>query len=143
MHPCIFCPKSQKPQSQPHALSASPAMASSMKAHRVAVPVFMGRVSPVLDTCNQLYVIDPEGQKESARRMIRMKSASILERVRELNNLGVGLVICGAVSEFFFNLLREADIELVCDIAGDVDDVIEAYYDGSLRQPRFRMPGCD
>jgi predicted Fe-Mo cluster-binding NifX family protein len=118
-------------------------MASPMKAHRVAVPFFMGRVSPVLDTCNQLYVIDPEGQKESARRMIRMKSASILERVRELNNLGVGLVICGAVSEFFFNLLREADIELVCDIAGNVDDVIDAYHNGCLKQPRFRMPGCD
>lgn len=70
-----------------------------------------------------------------------MQGASVYERVRELNNLGVGLVICGAVSEVFFNLLREAEIEPVCGIAGDVDEVIDAYRSGALAQPRFRMPG--
>jgi predicted Fe-Mo cluster-binding NifX family protein len=94
-----------------------------------------------LDTCSQLFVIESDGKKETARRMIPMQGASVYERVRELNKLGVGLVICGAVSEVFFNLLREAKIEPVCGIAGDVDDVIDAYRSGALEQPGFRMPG--
>jgi predicted Fe-Mo cluster-binding NifX family protein len=73
--------------------------------------------------------------------MIPMQGASVYERVRELKKLEVGLVICGAVSEAFFNLLREADIEPVCGIVGSVDDVIDAYRSRTLEQPRFRMPG--
>ena len=66
-----------------------------------------------------------------------------MKRARELHKIGVGVIICGAVSDAFFNLLRESDIEMVCSIAGDVDDVIDAYRNGTLNQARFRMPGSD
>lgn len=70
-----------------------------------------------------------------------MKGLSIYERAFEIQKLGIRLVICGAVSEFFYNLLREAGIDLCCGISGDIDDVIQAYRKGKLDQPRFRMPG--
>jgi predicted Fe-Mo cluster-binding NifX family protein len=47
------------------------------------------------------------------------------------------------VSDTFFNLLHEAGIKLVCNIAGDMDDVIDAYRNGTLGDTRFRMPGSD
>jgi hypothetical protein len=77
------------------------------------------------------------------RQTIPMKGGSLFERARELHKLGIGGIICGAVSDTFFNLLRESDIEMVCGIAGDVDDVIDAYRNGALDQARFRMPGSD
>jgi len=110
---------------------------------RTAVPVFMGRVSPVLDTCTQLVVVESGDKEAITRQTIPMKGGSIFERARELHKLGLGVIICGAVSDVFFNLLHESDIELVCGIAGDVDDVIDAYCNGALGQPRFRMPGSD
>ena len=110
---------------------------------RTAVPVFMGRVSPVLDTCTQLVVVESGGKDTIVRRTIPMKGGSLFKRARELHKLGIGVIICGAVSDVFFNLLHESDIELVRGIVGDVDDVIEAYCNGALGQPRFRMPGSD
>jgi predicted Fe-Mo cluster-binding NifX family protein len=56
---------------------------------------------------------------------------------------GVQIIICGAVSEAFYNLLTEAGIDLVCGVTGDVDEVIAAHRNGTLNQPRFRMPGTE
>jgi predicted Fe-Mo cluster-binding NifX family protein len=110
---------------------------------QAAVPVFMGRVSPVLDTCTQLILIEPDGKQGTARRTIHITGASIFERAGQLHKLGIGVIICGTVSDAFYNLLREAGVDLICGIAGDIEDIIEAYCSGSLDMPRFRMPGFD
>lgn len=107
------------------------------------MPFFLGRVSPVLDTCTQMLLLDSGGKTGVVRRVIPMKGSSIFERTREIQRLGVRAVICGAVSDSFFNLLREAGIDLLCGITGDLDEVIEAYRNGTLEQPKFRMPGSD
>ena len=141
--PCIFCPKSHNRLHTPFSHVAVPSPTGSLLMRRTAVPVFMGRVSPVLDTCTLLLVVESGDKEAITRRTIPMKGGSLFERARELHKLGVGVIICGAVSDAFFNLLRESDIEMVCSIAGDVDDVINAYRNGTLEQARFRMPGSD
>jgi predicted Fe-Mo cluster-binding NifX family protein len=110
---------------------------------RTAIPVFMGRVSPVLDTCTQFGLLEPDRNHEIVRRTVPVKGNSIYERAGEIKNLGVEVIICGAVSDAFFNLLKESDIDLVCGITGDVEEVIDAYSKGALVQARFRMPGSE
>lgn len=121
----------------------SPRCGRSGEIRRTAVPVFLGRVSPVLDTCTQLLLLDSAGKTETIRKTIPMKGTSLLERARQIQRLGIGVIICGAVGDSFYNLLRETGINLVCGITGDIDEVIEAYREGTLGQPRFRMPGSD
>lgn len=143
MSPCIFCDRSMKRASSngmPRQAIPADRPASSPL---TAVPVFRGRVSPVLDTCTRLCLLEPDGQQETARRAIPIKRDSLVERVREIQKLGIGIIICGAVSDSFYNLLKEADIHVVCGITGDIDEVIDAYRKGALDQPRFRMPGSD
>lgn len=142
-HPCIFCPKSHNRLHTPPSHVAVTSPIGSLPMRRIAVPVFKGRVSPVLDTCTQLLVMELNDKAAITRRTILMKGVSLFERARELHKLGLGVIICGAVSDALFNLLRESDIELVCSISGDVDDVIDAYRNGTLDQARFRMPGSD
>ena len=140
-HPCIFCPKAHNRRAQgPMPLPAS-CQPSSEGFHRTAIPVFMGRVSPVLDTCTQLGILEPGRNQEIVRRTVPVKGNSIYERAGEIKKLGVGIIICGAVSDAFFNLLKESEVHLVCGITGDVEEVIEAYCKGTLVQARFRMPG--
>jgi predicted Fe-Mo cluster-binding NifX family protein len=117
--------------------------AGSKEFPRTAIPVFMGRVSPVLDTCTQIGILEPDRNQEIVHRTVPVKSNSIYERTDEIKKLGVGVVICGAVSDAFFNLLRENDIDLVCGITGDIEEVIDAYRNGTLTQARFRMPGSE
>jgi predicted Fe-Mo cluster-binding NifX family protein len=110
---------------------------------RIALPIFIGRVSPVLDTCDQLFMLESSDKEQVAHRTVTMKGLSIYERTCEIQKLGIRLIICGAVSESFYNLLRETGINVRCGISGDVDEVIQAYRNGKLDQPRFRMPGAD
>jgi predicted Fe-Mo cluster-binding NifX family protein len=108
-----------------------------------AVPVFNGRVSPVLDCCTQFYMLKAIEKKGTAARILPVKGGSIFERISEIKKLGIQVIICGAVSESFYNLLRETDIKVVCGITGAIDEVVAAYRTGTLGDARFRMPGFD
>jgi hypothetical protein len=39
-------------------------------------------------------------------------------------------------------MLAMRDVRVLPFIAGDVDEVIQAYITGELNRPRFAMPGC-
>ncbi|MBE0568292.1 MAG: NifB/NifX family molybdenum-iron cluster-binding protein [Deltaproteobacteria bacterium] len=110
---------------------------------RTAIPVFMGRVSPVLDTCTRLCILESGEKRGIARRTIPMQGNSLVGRAEEIKKHGVCVVICGAVSDPFYNLLKERRIDMVCGITGDIDEVVKAYRKGKLAQSRFRMPGAD
>jgi predicted Fe-Mo cluster-binding NifX family protein len=86
-------------------------------------------------------MLESDGGQFVANRTVPMIGSSIFERAGVIIRLGIQLIICGAVGEAFYNLLKEADIDLVCGITGDIDEVIDAYRKGMLEQPRFRMPG--
>ena len=141
--PCVFCRRtlnrlSQGPQPLPGP-SRAPVMGNAL----TAIPVFRGRISPVLDTCTQLTLLVPGREQLPLRRTLPLKGNSIFERVDEIKCLGVGVVICGAVSSAFYNLLIKNSIELVCGITGDIEEVIVAYRSGTLSNARFRMPGAE
>ena len=142
-YPCIFCAKSRHRLSHRSVPPPVSGPAPSAGSARTAIPVFIGRVSPVLDTCTQLGILDLGRNQEIVRRTIPVKGKSIFERADEIKKLGVGVIICGAVSDAFYNLLKESNIDLVCGITGDIKEVIEAYRNGTLAQARFRMPGAD
>jgi predicted Fe-Mo cluster-binding NifX family protein len=138
---CPFCPKSRRrPVSWegPEPPTIEPVPIPDV---RTAVPAFMGRVSPVFDTCTQLILLEPGSANQLGQRSVAVADKSMHERVLTLQRMGVERVICAAVSDAFFTLLQEARIELVTGIAGEIDEVIDAYRSGALGQSRFRMPG--
>jgi predicted Fe-Mo cluster-binding NifX family protein len=108
---------------------------------KVAIPIFQNRVSPVLDSCRHMLVIDIEQDTEVDRENIYLGEMSLTERCDIFAKLEVTIVICGGVSEIFSNMLMGANIRLVNGIAGDMDDVIAAFLGECLDNPRFYMPG--
>jgi hypothetical protein len=142
-HPCIFCSRSHSHPPEPPSLPLPSDVHRFPAPPRTAIPVYLGRVSPVLDTCTQLCVLATDGTQAAARPPIHLKGGSIFERVEEIRTLGIDRIICGAVSESFFNLLKEAGVDLICGITGDAGEVAEAYRNGLLKQGRFRMPGAE
>lgn len=142
-HLCIFCPKAHNRLAQGSMPLPASGRALSAGFPRTAIPVFMGRVSPVLDTCTQLGLLEPGRKRKITCQTIPVKGKSIFERADEIKKLGVLVVICGAVSDALYNLLKESNIDLVCGITGDIEDVIDAYRNRTLTQARFRMPGSE
>ncbi len=63
-------------------------------------------------------------------------------RAQRLVELGVDLLVCGAISWPLEALLAAGGIRVISFVCGQVEEVVQALRDGSIKQERFSMPGC-
>lgn len=113
------------------------------QAATVAVPEWQGRVSPVFDVAGTLLLVQPEKDgQEGSRRTESLGSASAHERARRLRELGVDVLVCGAISRPLEALVAAEGVRVVANICGPTDEVAAAFRDGTLDDGRFAMPGC-
>ncbi|HTU00328.1 MAG TPA: NifB/NifX family molybdenum-iron cluster-binding protein [Candidatus Sulfotelmatobacter sp.] len=109
---------------------------------RLAIPVWKGRVSPVFDAAAQVLLVEIEQGCEQKRREEALSEHRPAERVRRLVELGVDVLICGAVSRPLATLLAAAGVRVVPWTAGPIEGVLNAYLAGKLPHPQWLMPGC-
>lgn len=109
---------------------------------RIAIPVWQGRVSPVFDTAGNLLVVDVAGAREVGRTEVPLSEPMLPRRVTRLVELGVEVLICGAISQALLAMVTSAGIVAVPWVAGNVQEVLGAYLARQLPNPRFLMPGC-
>jgi predicted Fe-Mo cluster-binding NifX family protein len=109
---------------------------------KVAVAAWEGRVSPVFDTARQVLLFEIADQEVEAGGETPLSDEEPTRRVQRLRDLGVGTLICGAVSRPMAAMIQMAGIHLVPFIAGSTDDVLKAYVERTLTAPAFQMPGC-
>lgn len=100
----------------------------------IAIPEYNGMVSPLLDTA-QRFVLGTVGLK---RRYCVLTSSPESFLVMH----GVDVLICGAGTRYCINRIRHRGIQVIPRVAGRVEDVLGAYMDGTLDDPRYMMPGC-
>jgi len=108
---------------------------------RVAVPDWQGRVSPVFDVAEHVRLVDLDGRQDSSGHTESLGNAAPHERARRLAELGVDVVICGAVSWLLEALLTNSGVRVIPLVCGEVNEVVQAFRDGSLEEERFAMPG--
>ncbi len=113
-----------------------------MKALRVAIPVFNGRISPLLDVAVSFVTADIDRDEIREKSVIKLADNSSLLRLGVLKKQGVALVICSAVSRECACAVARMGITVLPGIIGEVDDVIEAFARDALGSERFAMPGC-
>ncbi len=116
---------------------------SGTAAATVAVPEWQGRVSPVFDVAGTLVLLRAATDGHQAtRRVESVGCTSAHERARRLRELGVDVLLCGAISRPLEALVAAEGIRVVANICGPVDEVAAAFRDGTLDDGRFAMPGC-
>ncbi len=108
----------------------------------VAFSVWNGRISPVFDVSQRLVVLDiDDGQIVS-----RLDEQDLIEdpllKVARLKQINVGILVCGAVSRHLSDMLESSGIRIIPFIAGDAEDVIQAFMTDALSNPALAMPGC-
>ena len=108
----------------------------------IAVPNCQGRVSPVFDVAARLVVVRLKGEAELERRDVVLFEKQPDGIVRSLGELGIEVLICGAISHGLQIALEQVGIRVLPQICGGLDSVIAAYRRGTLGQPEFAMPGC-
>ena len=109
---------------------------------KVAIPIWDGRVSPVMDAAGHLLLVEINGGQEVGRSVIDLPRANIPARVDFISKLGIDVLICGAISQQFEQLLGASGIKIRPWFRGNVDEVIAAYSGGILQNDNFIMPGC-
>lgn len=65
-----------------------------------------------------------------------------LDRIRKLSGAGIEVLICGAISRLWYDILTAWAIRVICFVTGDVDQVLEALKENRLDLDEYRMPGC-
>ncbi len=108
---------------------------------RIAVAVWGSEVSPVFDFAHRIIVVQCEEAHEKARYRYGLPEKSMASRVERLRELGVNVLLCGAISNPLAKMVREQGILLIPWKCGLIEDVLLAYFSGTLEDPRFSMPG--
>jgi predicted Fe-Mo cluster-binding NifX family protein len=103
----------------------------------IAVPEWQGRVSPVLDVARRLRLFDVREAEVVARLEHRVDGG---DPVRELAELGVEMVICGALSRHLLQVLTSLGVVVHAEVCGEVDQVVQAHLEGRLDELRFASP---
>jgi len=109
---------------------------------KIAVSVWEGRVSPVFDYASRLLVLDVETSGESSRFEVFLDEQACSRKCSRIRVLGVEVLICGAISRYLHGILMATGIRVIPWVCGSVSDVVNAFLDGTLSEPRYRMPGC-
>ena len=109
---------------------------------KVALPVRNGRISPVFDVAVRLIVVEFDGGVPAGRSEYSIRESGGETRAELLRELGVTILICGAISNHTARIVERCGIELMPWFVGEIDDVIDAYRSGSLGNDGFIMPGC-
>jgi predicted Fe-Mo cluster-binding NifX family protein len=108
---------------------------------RVAIPIWEGRVSPVMDTAGRLLVVAVDGDQVEWQKVfdIRMDDASGCMKI--MTEQQIDLLICGAISRRLEQTLASSGIEVIPWFRGAVREIIAAHLKGRLNNDDFFLPG--
>lgn len=106
----------------------------------IAIPVSRGRVSPVLDVAERFLLLGSQENTASAHEIL-LEATDLVSRAKQLADLRVETVICGAVSCQMEDLLAAVGIEVVSGACGDIESIVAALRNGEFDAAQFAMPG--
>jgi predicted Fe-Mo cluster-binding NifX family protein len=109
---------------------------------KIAIPVWDNHVSTVLDFSNRLIIVDYDSGRIGERSSAGFGETSIIQKVARLRELGVNVLLCGAVSGPLERMILASGIVVIPFLRGTVDEVLDAYLGNRLVDERFALPGC-
>jgi len=99
-----------------------------------------GRLATVFDQSSEITLFEIKGRKIYPAGHLSLPFGDLMGKISFIQSCGVDILICGAISCYAHNLLKEKDILLIPWITGELDKVIAAFKAQRLHE--FSMPGC-
>ncbi len=100
------------------------------------------RIAPVFDNATQIRIV------EAGKGWIVTEAEDILpddrlvHKATRLAEIGVGALVCGAISRPLHEVIAAYGIRVIPFVAGDLREIIQAWINGSLESGDYAMPGC-
>jgi len=109
---------------------------------KVAIALNGKRVSSVFDVARHFALLSPEEGGGFARSDVSIDAQDGIETAEGVIELGVQVLICGAISWPVELTLNSAGLRVFSNIRGQIDDVYAAFIRNELERGAFSMPGC-
>ena len=100
------------------------------------------RISPVFDIARRIHVVEADSGRIVAETGEVLADDLPVQKAHRLVELGVGTLVCGAISRPFHETVAAYGIQVIPFVAGDLSEVIQAWLSGNLESDTFVMPGC-
>lgn len=100
------------------------------------------RIAPVFDNAHDFHIVKADNGMITAERDESVLSNQPVQRAIHLSGLEIDLLVCGAISRFASDVLRNFSFQVVPFVTGELTNVINAWLDGKLEDESFAMPGC-
>jgi len=109
---------------------------------KTAFAYWDNRIAPVFDIARQIHVVEAESGRIVAETGEALADDLPVQKVIRLAELGVGTLVCGAISRPLHAMVAAYGIQVIPFVAGDLSEVIQAWLSGNLERDTFAMPGC-
>jgi predicted Fe-Mo cluster-binding NifX family protein len=109
---------------------------------RAAFAAWQDRVAPVFDVARQLLLVDAIAGESTAETWTDFADAMPTGRALHLADLGVDVLVCGAISRPLAAMVAAQGIRLIPFVTGPLDEIVHAWLRDGLETGRFAMPGC-
>ena len=109
---------------------------------KIGITVWKNRISPLFDSAQMLLIAEIENETITDKYYELFHLYLPSSKAIQIYNMGVKVIICGAISYFLANMIEAYGIRIIPFVAGDVNHVLDAYLKGNLPTPNFQMPGC-
>jgi predicted Fe-Mo cluster-binding NifX family protein len=108
---------------------------------KVALTIWKNRISPVFDAARQVIVLEIIDGLVVERIYTNLGPEWPYSRASLLSKKGVDVLICGAISLEFRQMLEACGIKVIPFITGELNRVLKAYLNGDLLRSAYFMPG--
>jgi predicted Fe-Mo cluster-binding NifX family protein len=100
------------------------------------------RIAPVFDTAQRIHIVEVESGRIVNEKQEILGNDRPMQKTLRLAELDIRMLVCGAISRPLQAMVAAYGIQMVPFVAGDLNEVIQAWLNGSLRENNFAMPGC-
>ena len=109
---------------------------------KTAFSIWEDRIAPVFDTADQMLVVESDDARMVSQTRETLPTGDPLRKVARIVEMGIGTLVCGAVSRELQGRLAAGGIRFIPFVAGELQAVVAAWRGGRLPSPAFTMPGC-
>ena len=100
------------------------------------------RIAPVFDIARRIHVVEADSGRIVAETGEVLADDLPVQKAHRLVELGVGTLVCGAISRPFLEMVAAVGIRVIPFVAGGLGEVIQAWLGGNLESDTFVMAGC-
>ena len=109
---------------------------------KTAFAYWDNRIAPVFDTARQIHVVEAESGQIVSETQETLSEDLPVQKTLRLVELGIGTLVCGAISRPMHGLIAAYGMQVIPFVAGELREVIRAWLRGNLERDAFAMPGC-